>query len=274
MELESSPFEEPEEIKSEDEPENEPEPEGEGELEDESEDEPENEGESEDESEEDSEGTPEDESETDFEEQYNGVKNALHAEREKRQVIASELDTVKAELDVVKAQEGVYKEGFEKLVASLKADDLDEVVDIPKIEGISPEVIEARRMKDERQRSEAIRDFYSQVKTEADSISPDYSHLNLKDETQGVVLTHIITMLASEGQSIDKTVSKGMNILDGLIASVEKKAIAKTRIKPKPKPNSRTRQKTNDSYSQKVKKGEESGNFDAVFDHVIGGMSG
>jgi len=268
MELETSPFDEDvsEEVEEEAEVETEEEvEETEEETEDESGDET-DESDEEPESDEEAEAEPEE----DFEKQYNGVKTALFAEREKRKVISETLESLQSELEVVKAQDDGYKEAFEKLVQNLNDDELADLVEIPKIEGISKELIDARRVKNNQQQQEALARFYGEVKTEAESIAPDFKHIDLKDEKQGIVLTHIITLLAKEGKNVGDTVSDGMKLLNSLIKSVEDKTVTKNRVRPNPKPHSRTRSKTNNSFEQKVKKGVETGDFSDAFAQVIG----
>lgn len=225
--------------------------------EDKSEDEHDNDADDEDESEE--------SDERDFEQEFENVSKALQAERTKRKGAAGERDSLRIELDTFKAQSDLKGEAFDKLVESLKAEGLSELVEIPKIGEVSAEVMEARTVKQEKANQERVDTFFKDAVTEARSIAPDFNNIDLDDETQGLILTNVVASMAMQQKDIGEAVADSMDLLNKLLGTVRAGARDTSRVKPKAKPKARTKKQNSSSFSQKVKKAGETGDFLDVF---------
>jgi hypothetical protein len=196
---------------------------------------------------------PEAEEEKKDEEKPNPVaenlKKALHAERAKRKEAAENAQRLNAQLQALNAESGNYKSAYESVVASIKEYGLENVVQLPKMEEVSPEVLEARKFKQQQESQENVKKFYDFVRTEATSIAPDYSEVNLSNPEHGAALTQIITAAAVNGVDREVAVAEGMKILNTIIATAKKEALKSRQpaVTPKAKPKSRTKQSSTSS---------------------------
>ena len=241
--------------------------ESEGEIseEDESEDEAESD-EEESDDEPDEEETEEDDEE-DKEEESNPVaenlKKALHAERTKRKEATEAYANLQAHAQATLDQGNQYKQAYDSVIASLKENGLEDLVELPQVESPSPEVLEARQMKQAQEQQAQVQKFYEFVRTEATSVSPEYTNVDLSNEEHGVALTQIITAAVVSGVSQEQAVADGMKVLNSLIANAKKEALKNRQpaVKPKSKPKARTKQASSSSRSEMIKKGD----FDSLF---------
>ena len=222
----------------------------------------------EDEEDEESDESDEEEDDAEEEEQPNPVadnlKKALHAERAKRKEAAEQLSQMGQHVETVVAQAEQYGQAYEAIVASLKENGLEDLVDVPKVQEVSPEVLEARRMKQEQANQENVTKFYDYVRTEATSLAPDYKNVDLSNNDHGTLLTQVITAAVVSGIDREAAIAEGMSVVDRVVANAKKEALKSRQpaVKPKSKPNARTKQSKG---SNSIKSSIRSGNTDDVF---------
>mgnify|MGYP000412551297 CR=1 FL=1 len=219
----------------------------------------------------DSEEESEEESETNFEEVATNLKKAVHAERTKRKE-ATELATQYAE-QVTLAQNDATaaNEAYLKLVEVIKDNGLEDLVEVPKIEPVSQEVLEARQMKAEKEQQAVLDKFYTDAKLEAESLAPEFKNVDLNDAEQGAYLTELITMNGYK-MPTGEAVKAAMETMDKLIATVteKQKKARQPAVKVKTKQKARTRKASPSSTQQKVKDGDFRGVFDAIGKRMSG----
>lgn len=172
------------------------------------------------------------------------LKKALHAERAKRKEAAENMARLQQQIQNMSAESGQYKQAYDAVLASIKEYGLEDVVKVPKVEELSPEVLEARQIKQQKEVQENIKKFYDDVRVEATSLAPDYSNVNLSNAEHGTALTQIITAAVVNGMDKEAAVAEGLKVLDSIIATAKKEALQSRQpaVKPKSKPKARTKQ--------------------------------
>lgn len=191
------------------------------------------------------------------------LKKALHAERAKRKEATDLAQKTQESMEAVLNEGNQYKQAYEAVIASLKENDLEGVVEVPSVDTPSQEVLEARKMKQEQESNENIKKFYDFVKTEATSLAPDYNEIDLSNGEHGTALTQIITAAVVNGVEKDAAVAESMKVLNTIIANAKKEALKNRQpaVKPKPKPKARTKKSAPSSRKEMARKGDVDGFF-------------
>jgi len=180
------------------------------------------------------------------------LKKALHAERAKRKEQSENVANLQKQLQALNAESGSYKEAYETGIASIKEYGLQDVVKIPAKAEINPEILEARKIKQQAETQENVKKFYDFVRNEATSVSPEYSNVNLSNPEHGTALTQIITAAVVNGVDRETAVMEGMKVLNSIIATAKKEALKARQpaVTPKAKPKARTKQSSSSSVDK------------------------
>lgn len=180
------------------------------------------------------------------------LKKALHAERAKRKEAAENVAKLNQQIQTMNQENSSYKEAYETVIASIKEYGLEDVIKLPAKAEINPEVLEARKIKQQQETQENVKKFYDFVRNEATSVAPEYTNVNLSNPEHGTALTQIITAAVVNGVDRETAVAEGMKVLNSIIATAKKEALKSRQpaVTPTAKPKARTKQSASASVDK------------------------